>query len=959
MTPDQNKIGRFVDYSATLEGREKAEAQVFCDRLFQAFGHEGYKEAGAVLEDRVKVPGRRMRTKFADLVWKPRLLLEMKSRGEDLSRHYDQAFEYWSRTVPDRPQYMILCNFDEFWIYDLNVQLDDPVDRVPTAALNERYQALNFLFPENPEPLFNNNRIKVTRGAASKVAGVLRTLLESGVDRESSQRFVLQCVLAMFAEDADLLPRGLFTSLLTQCSKKASTFDVVGGLFRQMNSRSPAPSGTAYADVAYFNGGLFQKIEPIHLPASSVELLLESATENWNAVQPAIFGTLFQESMDEDERHQEGAHFTSEVDILKAVRPTITEPWRDRIADADALKKMKALLNSLQKFRVLDPACGSGNFLYVSYRELLKVELELVDKLVESFPAEAGRLTAEFGFVKTNQFYGIDKNGFAVELAKVVLMLAKRLAFREAMESRQSAGQGSLPLEFDAALPLDNLDDNIVEADAVLAEWPKVDAIVGNPPFQSKGKMQKEFGPDYLDRIREAMPEVPGRADYCVYWFRKAHDHLPKKGRAGMVGTNTIRENYSRHGGLDYITSDGGTINEAVASQVWSGDAAVHVSIVNWAKEPGTKTKLLHRQHGDALDSPWSLEEVPRINSDLTGGVDVTAVEDLLCCKESNFTKQGQTPGHAGFVLSSTERQELGQESHDVVFPYLIGDDLLDAVPPRPLRYVIDFRGHDASAAAVRSSAFAHVREHVLSDREKAAKEEEERNKSLIARRPSARTNRHHANFLAKWWRMSYDRGDLMSGLSNLSRYVACSRTTKRPVFAFVSSDISPGDALQVFLTEDDYSFGVLQSELHWAWFTARCSTLTARFRYTSNTVFNTFPWPQKPALSKMKAVAKAAREVRSVRGELQQRDGCSLRSMYRALELPGDHPLRTASEKLDAAVRRVYGVRKTTDPLLFLSRLAGEVRERELGLKRVTGPGLPAEYQTDPAFFSDDCITM
>src|ERR1035438_7279901 len=152
MSETRNKIIAFVDYSKTLVGDEKGEAQVFCDRLFRAFGHEGYKEAGATLEFRVKRPGRA--TGFADLLWRPRLLLEMKSRGEKLQKHYDQAFEYWLNSVPDRPQYVVLCNFDEFWIYDFNVQLHEPVDHLRLKDLVDGYEALNFMFPEAKTPLF-------------------------------------------------------------------------------------------------------------------------------------------------------------------------------------------------------------------------------------------------------------------------------------------------------------------------------------------------------------------------------------------------------------------------------------------------------------------------------------------------------------------------------------------------------------------------------------------------------------------------------------------------------------------------------------------------------------------------------------------------------------------------------------------------------------------------------------
>jgi hypothetical protein len=239
MTNTLSNIQAFVDYVRTLKGDEKGEAQVFCDRLFQAFSHAGYKEAGAKLEFRVKAKGKT--TKFADLVWKTKLLLEMKKRGEKLEKHYQQVFEYWLELVPHRPKYVILCNFDEFWIYDFDAQLREPVDRVGLEELPDRFTAFNFLFPENRKPQFQNDQVDVTRKAADNVAQVFNRLVERGENAEVAQRFILQCVVALFAEDIDLLPRGLFTELLDECRSGASFYDLIGGLFRQMGGDRPAP----------------------------------------------------------------------------------------------------------------------------------------------------------------------------------------------------------------------------------------------------------------------------------------------------------------------------------------------------------------------------------------------------------------------------------------------------------------------------------------------------------------------------------------------------------------------------------------------------------------------------------------------------------------------------------------------------------------------------------------------
>lgn len=195
-----SRLEEFIDYTGLLKGDEKGEAQVFCDRLFQAFGHAGYKEAGATLEYRIKKDATKG-TSFADLIWKPRLLIEMKKRGEKLYLHYKQAFDYWVHAVPNRPRYVVLCNFDEFWVYDFDKQIDQPVDIVSLEDLPRRYTAINFLFPDNPEPIFGNDLEAVSRDAADKVAQLFNSLVSRGIPREQAQRFVLQIVVAMFAED--------------------------------------------------------------------------------------------------------------------------------------------------------------------------------------------------------------------------------------------------------------------------------------------------------------------------------------------------------------------------------------------------------------------------------------------------------------------------------------------------------------------------------------------------------------------------------------------------------------------------------------------------------------------------------------------------------------------------------------------------------------------------------------
>jgi hypothetical protein len=238
-TPES--LNQFVSFAGQLSGDEKGEAQIFLDRFFQAFGYKGAIEAGATYEERVKKGSKKGKTGFADLVWKPHLLVEMKKQGEDLNKHYSQAFEYWLRLVPDRPKYVLLCNFTQFWIFDFDTQLDTPVEKVAIASLPQRSSA--FYFMEGTKPVFNNNQVEVTERAARRMGELFAMLEARGIEAAIAQRFILQCVLAMFAEDRNLLPQALFIRCVQECIGGKSSYDVLGGLFEEMNRPGKTPHG--------------------------------------------------------------------------------------------------------------------------------------------------------------------------------------------------------------------------------------------------------------------------------------------------------------------------------------------------------------------------------------------------------------------------------------------------------------------------------------------------------------------------------------------------------------------------------------------------------------------------------------------------------------------------------------------------------------------------------------------
>ncbi|MCX7010068.1 MAG: class I SAM-dependent DNA methyltransferase, partial [Kiritimatiellaeota bacterium] len=505
--------------------------------------------------------------------------------------------------------------------------------------------------------------------------------------------------------------------------------------------------------------------------------------------------------------------------------------------------------------------------------------------------------------------------------------------------------------------------------------WPAADVIIGNPPFLGAKKLKPERGPDYVNTLRKAYRDVPGMADYCVYWFRKAHDALPPctkddptAGRAGLVGTQNIRNNQSRVGGLDHIVKDG-TIIEAVENQPWSGDAKVHVSIANWAKtqevdllpemrklwykiNPSPEEKKLFKRGDGAASKKYKLacRECTFINSALSNQANVSGADALRCNTEPQRCFTGQMIGHDKFLIEEHERSQIVSKSPnaaEVMFPYLNGDDFLSGAG-RLERFVIDFGQRDQLQAAAYTDAFAWVQKNILPDRERKAKEGADADGKV---RP------HHKQFLARWWQLSFPRPELISQVEKLQRFIVCSRVTKRPIFVFVSPTIRPGDALSCFAFEDDYSFGVLQSSLHWLWFVTKCSKLKSDFRYTPPSVYDTFPWPQSASVALVDAVVAAAREVRRVRAEHLPQIKGGLRALYRTLELPGANPLKAAHAALDAAVLAAYGFEANQDLLAQLLALNQAVAARLARHEPVTAPGVPATYPNPPSLITADCI--
>jgi SAM-dependent methyltransferase len=896
---DQQALHDFAQWVAGCTGNEKQEGQTFVQKLLTAWGWEDATEAGVSFEHKIPKGGAGGGMGYADALIPGKVLIELKGRGDALGQHFPQLQRYWFNLAP-KPTYAILCNFDAFWVYDFNLQVDEPVEQLQTAQLPERWPGLAFLSKQPQTPLFGNNQVVVTEKQAQAMGHLFHELKQQAAKTgqftdQQAQRFVLQCVLCMFAEDREMLPSRQFSLALETCREKnESTYDVLGGLFNAMNTPG-VTAGGRFKGTPYFNGGLFSEIPQIDLSPEQLGQLIDSAREDWRLVRPSIFGNIFEASSDDARRHALGQHFTSEPDILKVVRPTIIEPWEARIEAAKTIAELEQLLIALQAFRVLDPACGSGNFLYMGYNGLKDIEAAILSKIQDRRRSEVLKGQGVFGFVTTNQFFGMDTDPFAVELARVTLMIARKVAHDRLGLTEQE-------------LPLDNLDKNIVQADALFTPWPEADAIVGNPPFLGGKHMRLNLGDDYIDRVFARFPDVRDSVDFCSYWFRLAHDALKDDGRAGLVATNSIRQGKSRRAALDYVKQNGGFINSAVSSQRWSGEANVHVSVVNWSRQVPDSCRL-------------DDHEVLSINTSLQFTVDVSQAPRLGANLGLCF--QGVIPVGKGFNVAPGKANEWLSANPGfakVLKPYSVGANLAKNAIGEPDRWIIDFNDMSLEQAETYEAPFRQVQELV---------------------RPVRQANRREATRLY-WWQYGEKRPAMREALSSLSKFFAVPEISKWSLFVVCEESWLCSNLNKVVASDDFYVLGVLTSQAHRKWTDAQKSTLEDRTRYTHTSCFETFPFPQQATADQAEAIRQKMIEINDYRNGWMVEQQKGITEMYnRYFDEPASK-LRKLHDALDALVLKAYGWSAKDDVLANLLDLNLELAELESEGQAIVGPWDP-----------------
>ncbi|MGI8522656.1 MAG: DNA methyltransferase [Nocardioides sp.] len=882
----QAALRGFVTTWSGYSGTEKSEAQTFLNQLFACYGSDR-RAVGAQFEHFSALAG------FMDLLWPEVCLVEMKAPPVELRAAQAQVERYWRESADfdagvRAARFVIVSNFRQFEVWDMAQYPNRPSASFALAELPDRYETLAFLAGPAIEPSFTEHYLEMTQEAARTVAATFHSLVgRSAAPGPVIHSFVMQAVWCMFAEDLGMLDGFPFQTTLNEVrSHSERSAAELGHLFTVLNQKGNHNRVGRLAGTRYVNGDLFRRPADVGLLREEIDLLFKATTQDWRRVDPTIFGSLMEGVLGHDRRWERGAHYTHEVDIMKIVGPTIVRPWRERIEACTTPTQAADLLEELCGFRVLDPACGCGNFLYVAYRELRGLEHELkatIDRLAD----ETGLLVPERPrpFYPLRNLHGIDIEPSSVQLARVTLWMGHR-------QMIELYGEAEPPL------PLQDL-SGIVQADALRTPWPETDCIIGNPPFLGDRFIRGSLGDNYVDWLGREFGI--GIKDFCVYWFRRAADHLKPGQRAGLVGTNSISQNRARSASLEYVVAQGGVITDAVSSQKWPGDAKVHVSIVNWREESSLEP-LTCTLNGMPVDG---------ISPSLTPGLSGWTPARLATNRGHAF--YGPVPIGKGFQVTEPRARQLIAEDATtgppVVRRYLTGADLVDRPDQSPSRWTIDFGLAPLEDARRWPAALKVLRETVKPDRELNNRE----------------------SYRRRWWQFGEPCKDMRMAIRDMPRFVIGLSTGKRAAFCWAPQGISMNNSTVVFAFDDDYSMGILLSKVHDAWAWAQSSTLETRLRYTPSSVFETFPFPDPVTEEQRERVAEASRRLLARRTEICTTELLGLTKLYNAVDEGAWTDLKQLHRELDEAVVDCYGwPRASEQDATELVRLLTE-RNREI----------------------------
>lgn len=803
-------------------GDERRDAQPFFEDLCRLVGHPTPREADpehawfTYEYGATKTSGG---DGWAD-VWKKGYFgWEAKGTHRSLSKAYEQLKMY--ADALENPPLLVVSDLQTIIVHTnfTNAAKREYKFTIDQLADYETRQILEAVF-KNPSALRPGlTRTMITQEAAEKFTTLAKALRDRGHDPHPVAHFLNRLLFCMFAEDIGLLPEQLFTKMVKSSQGNPAVFEKrCGELFAAMHSGGDV----AFENIDWFNGGLFEDGATLRLEVGELKILLDACRLDWSEIEPSIFGTLFERGLDPSKRSQLGAHYTDPETILKIVRPVVIEPWArqwevEKIELEKLLAKAKKsvskpaqdrfnkFLERLRAFTVLDPACGSGNFLYLALRALKDTEKRV---LIEG---EALGLGRQFPALGPSSVKGIELNTYAAELARITIWIGE---IQWMIQNGYGAKKNPI------LQPLDQIEnrDAVMNPDGSEAAWPHADVVIGNPPFLGDKKMLRGLPEDYANALRAAYAgRVPGGADLVCYWFEKANDAI-KAGAlqcAGLVATNSIRGGKNREV-LKHIIQTSRIFN-AWSDEEWINEgAAVRVSLICFGPD----------MRGAMLDGKPSIV----IYADLTGSDDL-ADKDLtkaLALKQNRETCFVGTSKKASFdIAGSLARQWLiapnpnGRSNSDVVKPWINGQDLVR----RPSdTWIVDFGVSMSLAdAALYELPFEHVRSVVYPEK-------------MLIRNESEKK---------RWWLHARTAAEFRHANALNDRFIATAIVSKHRLFVWQPKTVLPSHATAAIARDDETTFGILHSRFHEVWALRLGTSLEDRPRYTPTTCFETFPFPE------------------------------------------------------------------------------------------------------------------
>lgn len=872
---------------ADADAGERSNAQLYITELCEALDVPGPqpKGSGYEFEFPVKVvePDGTETTKPADLFRQDHFLLEAKdieagkSDESLLRRAYGQARGYVTHLPGDPPPYLLVLDVGrELLIWDRwngTYGGFTAAERVDLETLHERKEDIELLQDIWTRPGRRNPRAKanaVTKEIAEHLAELASSLEDRGHDHEEVARFLIRCVFTMFAEDVGLLEGDPFLTAVRDIGMEDPE-DFAPAIERLWAAMDEGKEFGLH-ELLRFNGHFFQDRTALPLEQEDLVVLLEAAEADWQWVEPSIFGTLFTRAIDPEERHRLGAEFTPREYVERLVRPTIEEPVRERWKAVEASvfqlrergrkKDIKEAEKQLYDFHawlrsldILDPACGSGNFLYVSLAALKRIEGEALQTL-EDLTGEPEMVLEE---VDPSQFHGIEVEPWAREIAELTLWIGYHQFWQEHhghVRPPEPVLRDTGTLECrDAVLAWDDrvkrpekarpdstprvehpvTGELVPDSDATVAywehtnprqaEWPDVDFIIGNPPYMGDRRMREKFGDGYVEALREVYDDVPDGADYVMHWWYRAAEAVRAEDviRAGLITTNTITQTRNRSV-VEEELEQGVRLVWAVPDHPWvdeSGSADVRVAMTVLA-ENGAQSTLITVSDEGAVVNELQVDEV---NADLTGRVaDVARASGQPLKANEGLSSAGFILIGKGFQLEKEEAEELIDADpgvREIVRPYRNGRDITQHSRDR---WVIDFGMRDEEEAQDYPELYDIVRTRV---------------------KPQRDTNKKKA-YRERWWRFGEPQPSLRKMVDGLDRYIATPETAKHRLFTFLPTRIAPDFTLRVIGSDDPFHLGVLSSRVHVIWSLAAGGRLGVGNdpRYNNTRCFDPFPFP-------------------------------------------------------------------------------------------------------------------